>query len=74
MKDFAITFTKLERTAADRLFDVQTVETSVAGVKGFEPELVNGEIVLPIEFTKTDGGKVLLGFTLDKNNLQKLLR
>lgn len=69
-----ITFTRLEKTAADRLFDVQTVESSLAGVRGFEPEAVGGEIVMPVEFIKTDGEKVLLGFALDKENLRELLK
>lgn len=73
MKEQTITLTKLTEPQFEKIFDVQALELNIDTVKGFEPEINGDEIVLPIEFKKTDGERVTLGFTLDRKHLRDLL-
>lgn len=72
MKKERTDFIELESPNFERMFEVQTDDVAISKVCAFEPELRGREIVLPVEFTKTDGEKVLLGFTLDKEHLRDL--
>ena len=56
----------------DQLCEVQMDETPIAIVKAFEPQLHEREIVLPMEFVQTDGKRVFLGFSLDREHLREL--
>lgn len=67
-----IGFVKLEEPNFEKIFDIHTDDVAIARVCAFEPELRGREIVLPVEFTKTDGSRVTLGFTLDKDHLRDL--
>jgi hypothetical protein len=63
---------ELDAPNFEEIFDVQADDVAISRVRAFEPELRNREIVLPVEFTKTDGTSIILGFTLDKEHLRDL--
>ncbi len=65
-------FTELEEPNFEQIFEIQADDSKITGVRAFEPELRGREIVLPVEFTKEDGQKLTLGFTLDKEHLRDL--
>ena len=71
MKD-EINFTRIDEPNFEKIFEVQTTVSDNVKVCAFEPELRGDAIVLPLEFTKADGERVTLGFTLDKAHLRDL--
>jgi hypothetical protein len=72
MKKQTATFMKLDEPNFEKIFEVQADELAISKVCAFEPELRGREIVLPVEFTKTDGSMITLGFTLDADHLRDL--
>lgn len=72
MRKEKINFVKLDEPNFEKIFEVSAEDSMISKVSAFEPEYRGGEIVLPMEFTKTDGEKVTLGFTLDREHLRDL--
>jgi hypothetical protein len=67
------TFVKLNEPHFEKIFEVHAVHSNVMKIRGFAPELSGSDIVLPVEFTKTDGERVVIGFPIETEHLRDLL-
>ena len=65
-------YTELTEPNFEEIFTVEADEGGISKIRAFNPELRGREIVLPVEFTKTDGTRHTLGFTLDREHLRML--